>query len=182
MPAYIALLRALNVGGRFYKIADLRQHLSESGLDAVETYIQTGNVRFRTAMRSPARVERHVEAVLGEHCGFDVPAVICTPAELRAVHDDALGIPPPPFATEGRQRRFVIFFKPGAAPTGEVADRIAQWDEPGESAVVIGRATHVWLAGPMHEATFFGAFKKALAPGTSRDLKVVTTLAERWGP
>jgi hypothetical protein len=33
----------------------------------------------------------------------------------------------------------------------------------------------------MHEAKFFGAFKKALAPGTNRDLKVVTTLAERWG-
>ena len=33
MPTYVALLRALNVGGRFYKMADLREHLSESGLD-----------------------------------------------------------------------------------------------------------------------------------------------------
>jgi len=31
------------------------------------------------------------------------------------------------------------------------------------------------------DARFFGAFRKALAPGTNRDLKVVTTLAERWG-
>jgi hypothetical protein len=32
-----------------------------------------------------------------------------------------------------------------------------------------------------HEARFFGAFHKALAPGTNRDLRVVGTLAERWG-
>ena len=64
MPTYIALLRALNVGGRYYKMTDLRAHLDDSGLEDVETYIQTGNVRFRTLMRSPAKVESHVEAVL----------------------------------------------------------------------------------------------------------------------
>ena len=52
MPTYIALLRAVNVGGRIYKMADLREHLTESGLEDVETHIQTGNVRFRSSMRS----------------------------------------------------------------------------------------------------------------------------------
>jgi uncharacterized protein (DUF1697 family) len=181
MPTYIALLRAVNVGGRYYKMALLRDHLGDSGLEEVETYIQTGNVRFRSPMRSAAKVEKHVETVLGEHCGFDVPAVILTPAELREVYDDARSLPAPPFGSNDGLRRYVAFFKAGEAPTGEVAERIAQWSEPGESAVVIGRATHLWLNRPTHEAKFFGAFKKALAPGTSRDLKVVTTLAERWG-
>jgi uncharacterized protein (DUF1697 family) len=181
MPTYIALLRALNVGGRFYKMAALREHLTESGLEEVETHIQTGNVRFRTSMRSAAKVERHVEAVLGEHCRFDVPAVILSPAELREVYDDALGLPAPAFGPAEGQRRYVSFFKVGAAPTGEVARQIDEWDEPGESAVVKGRAVHIWLDRPSQEAVFFGAFKKALAPGTNRDLKVVRTLAERWG-
>jgi uncharacterized protein (DUF1697 family) len=181
VPTYIALLRALNVGGRFYKMADLRQHLTDSGLQDVETYIQTGNVRFRTTMRSPAKVEQHVESVLGEHCGFDVPAVIFTPAELTQVYADAKSLPDPGFGVSDTQRRYVTFFKVGHAPTGEVARRIEEWDEPGESAVVIGRAVHIWLDRSTHEAKFFGAFKKALAPGTNRDLKVVTTLAERWG-
>lgn len=181
MPTYIALLRAVNVGGRSYKMALLRDHLSESGLQDVETYIQTGNVRFRSSMRSPAKVEKHVETVLGEHCGFDVPAVILTPADLRGIYQDALDLPAPPFAAAGGLRRYVSFFKSGEAPTGDVAQRIAHWSEPGESAVVVGRAVHVWLDHPTHEAKFFGAFKKALAPGTARDLKVVATLAERWG-
>ena len=179
MPTYVALLRAVNVGGRYYKMADLREHLTESGLEDVETYIQTGYVRFRTSMRSAAKVEKHVEEVLGEHCKFEVPAVIFTPKELREVYDDAMAIEPPSFT--GDQRRYVTFFKVGHAPTGDVAKQIADWDEPGESAVVIGRAVHVWLNRPTMEAKFFGAFKKPLAPGTNRDLKVVTKLNELWG-
>lgn len=181
MPTYIALLRAVNVGGRYYKMADLRDHLCESGLEDVETYIQTGNVRFRSPMRSPAKVERHVEQVLGEHCGFAVPSIIFTPAELREVYADARAVEPPSFAKPEGQRRYVTFFKAGAAPTGEVARQIAEWDAPGESAVVVGRAAHIWIDVPTQDARFFGAFKKALAPGTNRDLKVVTALAERWG-
>jgi uncharacterized protein (DUF1697 family) len=180
MPTHIALLRAVNVGGRVYKMADLRRHLTESGLEDVETYIQTGNVRFRTAMRSAAKVEAHCERVLGEHCGFDVPTIVFSPVELREVHDDALALTPAFPRAEG-QRRYVTFFKVGHVPTGDVAAQIEAWGAPGESAFVRGRAVHIWLDHPMHEAAFFGAFKKALAPGTNRDLKVVSTLAERWG-
>jgi uncharacterized protein (DUF1697 family) len=180
MPTYIALLRAVNVGGRFYKMADLRRHLADSGLHDVETYIQTGNVRFRTPMRSVAKVESHCESVLGEHCRFDVPTIVFSPGELQEVYDDALALTPSFPRAEG-QRRYVTFFKAGHAPTGDVAAQMEAWDAEGESAFVRGRAVHVWLDHMMHEATFFGAFKKALAPGTNRDLKVVATLAERWG-
>jgi uncharacterized protein (DUF1697 family) len=181
MPTYVALLRAVNVGGRYVKMADLRDRLTASGLLDVETYIQTGNVRFTAAMRSPARVEAHVERVLAEHCGFDVPSVILTPRELRGVHEDALALGPPRSAAVEGQRRYVTFFKEQDAPTGEVAERIDAWDEPGEAAWVRGRAVHLWLDKPTMDAVFHQKLKKALAPGTARDLKVVTTLAERWG-
>jgi uncharacterized protein (DUF1697 family) len=188
MPTYIALLRAVNVGGRFYKMADLRGHLTESGLEDVETYIQSGNVRFRTPMRSAAKVEGHVEEVLGRHCGFDVPSVILTPRELREVYDDARRLtallPLSDTGAEGGAvvgRRYVTFFKAGQAPVGDVAKRIEDWDASGERAFVRGRAVHIWLDHPMHESTFFTALKKPLAPGTNRDLKVVSALAERWG-
>jgi uncharacterized protein (DUF1697 family) len=181
VPTYIALLRAVNVGGRVYKMADLRRDLTESGLDDVETYIQTGNVRLRSAMRSPAKVEKHLEDVLGAHGGFEVPSIVFTPAELRSVRQDAETLPVPAFAEHREVRRYVSFFKAGAAPAGDVARAIGEWDAPGEAASVVGRAVHVWIDGPMHEAKFFNAFKKPLAPGTARDLKVVRALDERWG-
>jgi uncharacterized protein (DUF1697 family) len=182
MPTYVVLLRAVNVGGRTYKMADLRDHLTDAGLTDVETYIQTGNVRFRSSRRSSAAVAADVEAVLGEQAGFEVPAIVLTPAELRRVHDEVEALPVPAASSSGSKvRRFVTFFKPGEAPTGEVAERMAAWDEPGEAAAVVHRAAHLWTDRPYPEVRFFGAFKKALAPGTARDLTVVRTLAERWG-
>jgi uncharacterized protein (DUF1697 family) len=181
MPSYIAFLRAVNVGGRVFKMADLRTCLEEAGLQDVETYIQTGNVRFATSMRSRAKVESYVEAALADRCGFEVPTIMFTPAELRQVHDEALRLPSPFKKSEGRHGRYVTFFKEADVPTADVAEEIAAWDHPGESAAVLGRVVHIWLDHPTMQAEFFGAFKKALFPGTNRNLKVVATLAERWG-
>jgi uncharacterized protein (DUF1697 family) len=184
MPTYVVLLRAVNVGGRYYKMADLRGHLTDSGLTEVETYIQTGNVRLRSRRRSAAAAAADVEAVLREHCGFEVPSIVLSPSELRRVHDQVEALPVPTTGSRpgsSKVRRFVTFFKPGEAPVGEVAERIAAWDEPGEAAAVVHRAVHLWTDRPYPEVRFFGAFKKALAPGTARDVTVVRTLAERWG-
>jgi len=180
VPTFIALLRAVNVGGRTYKMADLRSHLEESGLTDVETHIQTGNVRFSTTMRSPAKIEAHVEQTLESHAGFAVPTILLTPAELTEAYDDAQAIEPPSFAEEG-QRRYLTFFKADDVPSGQQQKEIEAWDAPGESARVVGRVVHLWLGHPTHEAKFHGAFKKALAPGTARDLRVVTAMAEKWG-
>ena len=159
-------------------MADLRDHLA--GLEDVETHIQTGNVRFRRRMRSAAKVEKHVEEVLGAHsvrgAVGDLHAGRAAPGVRRRAGHRAAVVRAGRGATALRD-----VLQGGAAPTGEVAEQIAAWDEPGESAVVIGRAVHIWLNRPSQEAKFFGAFKKALAPGTNRDLKVVTALAERWG-
>jgi uncharacterized protein (DUF1697 family) len=180
MPSYIAFLRAVNVGGRVLKMADLRTCLEEAGLQDVETYIQTGNVRFTSAMRSLDKVERSVEEALADHCGFEVPAIAFSPRELSNLHDDAMRLPSP-FGKSSGHGRYVIFFKQADVPSAEIVEQMAAWDQPGESAAVIDRAVHVWLDHPTMQAEFFGAFKKALFPGTNRNLKVVSTLAERWG-
>lgn len=178
MPTHIALLRAINVGGRIFKMADLRACLAASGLEDVETHIQTGNVRFRSPMRSRTKVEKHVEDVLMGGCGFDVPAIVLTPAELRKVYVDALALPSP-FEGDGL-RRYVTFLK-SDPPAGAIGP-IDGWDYDGERAKVVGRAVHVWLTKPTHEAKLSNArVEKHLGVGTTRDLKVVTAFAERWG-
>ena len=180
MPSYVAFLRAVNVGGRVLKMADLRSCLEQAGLTDVETYIQTGNVRFGTSMRSAEKVERYVEEAIAAGCGMDVPVVMLRPGELRSVHDQAMRLPSPFGGSEGHGR-YLTFFKERDVPGPEVAEQIAAWDRPGESAAVVDRAVHIWLDHPTMQAEFFGAFKKVLLPGTNRNFKVVTTLAERWG-
>lgn len=177
MPSYVAFLRAVNVGSRMYKMADLRAALEASGLQDVETYIQTGNVLFSTSLRSRAKVARHVEETLAAGCGFEIPAVVLVPAELRQVYVDARELPSP---LPGEPRRYVTFLKDEPAPAA--AEPIDRWDVEGERAAVRGRAVHWWLAKSTHEARLSNArIEKALGVGTTRDLKVVATLAERWG-
>ena len=176
MPTYIALLRAINVGGRFYKMADLRACLEESGLQQVETYIQTGNVRFTTSMGSKVKIEKHVEGALADGCGFDVPALVLTPSELRQVYDDATALDSP-FA--GEPRRYVTFLK--TAPSEEAVKAIESATFDGEAATVVGDAVHVWLTVPAHTARSYNTKAHKSLVGTTRDLKVVTKLAEIWG-
>ena len=52
----------------------------------------------------------------------------------------------------------------------------------GERLAVRGRAVHWWLGKPTRAAKIGNVrIEKALGPGTTRDLKVVATLAGRWG-
>ena len=64
MPSHVAFLRAVNVGGRFVRMAELRAALEAAGFTDVETHLQSGNVRVRTPMRSTAKVA--AEQGLGE--------------------------------------------------------------------------------------------------------------------
>jgi uncharacterized protein (DUF1697 family) len=129
-------------------------------------------------MRSTAKVQQRLEELLLDRCGFDVSCIVLTPFELTGVYDDAMAIDPP-FPKADGQRRFVVFFKDEVE--AEVVEEMAAYDVGQERIWAIGRAAHVWIAGSFQDAKVFGAFKKALAVGTNRDLKVVTTLAERWG-
>jgi uncharacterized protein (DUF1697 family) len=177
VATFVAFLRAVNLGARRkLPMADARAWLTAAGLDDVETYIQTGNVRFATSLRSRSKAEQLVEQVLGERCGFDVPAILLTPDELRRVYDDALDLPVP---LDGDVRRYVTFLK--EAPSAEAAAPIDGWDHDGEAARVLGRAVHWWLEKPTQAARLSNArLEKTLGVGTTRDLKVVTTLAQRW--
>ncbi len=44
MPTIVAFLRAINVGGRFLKMADLAGHFMSLGLANVTTYINSGHM------------------------------------------------------------------------------------------------------------------------------------------
>lgn len=88
MATWIVFLRAVNVGKRKYPMAQLRQVLTDAGYGEVETHIQTGNVRLTSPLRSRAKLERELDALLSADRGFTVAVVALTPAELREVAAD----------------------------------------------------------------------------------------------
>lgn len=120
MTTYVALLRAVNVGGTGkLPMAELRSVVESTGAQAVRTYIASGNVVF-SARGSAASVKRGLEAALAAHAGRPVAVLLRSADEMQAV----LGRQPVPArraeprggdlprrpAPAGRARR-------GAAPT-----------------------------------------------------------------
>ncbi|MGH7623572.1 MAG: DUF1697 domain-containing protein [Gemmatimonadaceae bacterium] len=85
MTTYIALLRAVNVGGTGkLAMSDLKS-LCESGkFRNVRTYIASGNVLFEST-RSEAAVQKTLEQLLYDHVGKSVDVVVRTGAEMAEV-------------------------------------------------------------------------------------------------
>lgn len=177
MPTYIAFLRAINVGGRFAKMADLRAGLIHQGFSEVESYIQSGNLWLTSSLRSAAAVERVIESAFEELCGFTVRTIVRTPAQLGELTSYGMGLTPP---LEGAARRYVTFLKED--PGESLTSTMNGWDLAGERAHVHGREIFLWLTHPSHEAKLTNArIERQGAVATSRDWKVVSALGERWG-
>ena len=178
MATYIAFLRAINVGGRFIKMVDLRTGLSDMGFADVESHIQSGNLRFTSSLRSAAKVERAVETALEELCGFTVRTIVRTPAQLGEITSYGAGLAAP---LDGEVRRYVTFLK--EAPSDGFVVLVNGWDVVGERAHVHSREVFVWLVHPAHEAKLTNArIERGGVVATTRDWKVVSALGERWGP
>ena len=85
MPAYIALLRGINVSGhKPVPMADLRKLFAKLGFADAQTYIQSGNVVFTSAGKDAAKIGKAIEAGIGKAFGFEVPVVVRSLAALRA--------------------------------------------------------------------------------------------------
>ena len=85
MKTYIALLRAVNVGGTGkLPMAELKAMCERLGFGNVRTYIASGNVLFQSA--SPAaQVKAALEEALHAYAGKPVGVMLRTPEEMAAV-------------------------------------------------------------------------------------------------
>jgi uncharacterized protein (DUF1697 family) len=85
MAKYVALLRAVNVGGTGkLPMAGLKAMCVDAGFTRVETYIASGNVVFESKA-APAKVKAELEKRLHEYGGKPVGVAIRTAAEMQAV-------------------------------------------------------------------------------------------------
>ncbi len=96
--AFVAFLRAINVGGRTVKMARLRELFSSLGYTQVRTFIASGNVIFESADKDEQRLETTIERMLAEALGFEVATFVRSMSSLvdiaeRRCRDSALVSP-----------------------------------------------------------------------------------------
>jgi uncharacterized protein (DUF1697 family) len=90
----IALLRAVNVGGRTMKMADLKAMVEAIGFSDARTLLQSGNLVFSGGEAADVEVESLLEAEAEQRFGFDVDVIVRRALEWAAMIVDN------PFARE----------------------------------------------------------------------------------
>ena len=114
MTTYIALLRAVNVGGTGkLPMADLRAMATELGYSKVRTFIASGNLLFDSPL-SEAEVKAALEARLEVYAGKAVSVFVRTAAEMAAVSAAN------PFPDAHGSRLMVFFYD--VAPPADLRD------------------------------------------------------------
>ncbi|MDX0409958.1 DUF1697 domain-containing protein [Sinorhizobium medicae] len=166
MPVYVALLRAVNVGGTGkLAMADLMAACDELGFAAARTYMQSGNVVFRSDLPEAA-VQAKLEQALAARMGKAPDVLLRSRRQLEdaAVKAGRLFDAKPNF--------LLITFLP-EPPAADAFERLVAPD--GEEVRIDGREVYI------HYPNGSGRSKlkvPALRPGTARNLNTVRKLAE----
>lgn len=165
MTTYIALLRAVNVGGTGkLPMAELRAMCEAAGFEDVRTYIASGNVVLRSKLGAP-RVRAALEAQLQAYAGKPVGVVVRTGAELRRALDAN------PFK-QAAPNRTVLIFLDEAPPADALA---AVKHRNGEEIALGEREIYVHYGDGMADSKLVIPAAKA---GTARNLNTVAKLIE----
>ncbi|APG83822.1 DUF1697 domain-containing protein [Sinorhizobium americanum] len=165
MPVYVALLRAVNVGGTgSLPMAELKAICEGLGFADVKTYIQSGNVLFRSEL-AEGDVQKKLEEALAAKMGKTLGVLLRSRRDLETIAAKA------PFP-DAKPNFLLVAFLPEPPPT-DALDKLVAPD--GEEVKIDGREIYV------HYPNGSGRSKlklPALKPGTARNLNTVRKLAE----
>lgn len=164
MTAYVALLRAVNVGGRQLKMADLMRIAKDLKLGSPRTYIASGNLVF-TSNKSERALKSALEKAVGKHWGVTADVLIRTAGEM------ADAVKGNPFADEHGNRVAAIFLD--EQPPADALD--AAKGVADERMTLGAREIYV------HYPSGMGRSKlriPAAASGTARNMNTVAKLAQ----
>ena len=86
MPAYVAMLRGINVTGHnSIKMEQLRGLCDRLSFRKVETYAQSGNIVFQAKAENPAFLSKRISESILDSFGFEAPVIVRTSKEMENV-------------------------------------------------------------------------------------------------
>jgi uncharacterized protein (DUF1697 family) len=177
MPIYISMLRGINILGRKrVEMTRLREMLEGMGFEQVRTYINSGNVVFKTGKSAPSELSRRIEERMVAEFGFSALVITRTANELgRAIEGN-------PFVKESRSdpSRVFIGFLTQAAKADAVSKLQARATKA-EQAHCCGKEIYVYYVDGMGRARLLthGVLERVLAVSvTMRNWNTVSKLYE----
>ena len=165
MTAFIALLRAVNVGGTGkLPMSELKAMCEEAGFAAVRTYIASGNVVFASD-QPEARVKAALEQRLQAYAGKPVGVLVRSAAELAGI------LARNPFPQAAPNRTAAIFLD--EPPPADALDAIS--NQASEEVRLGVREIYVHYGDGMGQSRLK---IPAATAGTARNMNTIAKLAE----
>jgi uncharacterized protein (DUF1697 family) len=172
---YIALLRGVNLGAHNkVAMADLRALFESLGHEDVATYVQSGNVVFRSGTTDVAQLTKALERQVSRNLGLTISIVLRTKAQLTRV---AAGNP---FAKrQAEPTRLHVTFLADAPARARVRDLATTQFAPDEF-LVKGKEIYLHTPRGYGRTKLNGAFfeRQLGVVATTRNWRTVTKLAE----
>jgi uncharacterized protein (DUF1697 family) len=179
MPVVISMLRGVNVGGHNkIRMEALRALYESLELRDPQTYVQSGNVVFRTEKGDLALLARRIEDGIETSFGFRPDVILRTSSELRDV------IARNPFAARPSMdpsKLLVNFLTRDPGP--EARDEVLKIKADPEELRIDGRELYIYFPNGMARPKLsWPAVERILkTPGTGRNWNTVTRLLEMAG-
>jgi len=176
MAVAISMLRGVNVGGHnCIKMQSLRAMYESLGLRDAQTYVQSGNVVFRTTARDLVQLAKRIEAKIEQTYSFRPTVIVRSPIELReAIQRNPfaarLGIDP---------SRLLITFL-ATDPSPEAREKMLGIQADPEELRIDGREVYAYFPNGIGRAKLSPALieRTLKTPGTGRNWNTVTKLLE----
>ena len=176
MKTYIALLRGINVSGqKKIRMADLKSQLDELGWEGIRTYIQSGNIVFKSADGNPVLLAQKIKQKLQEKYGFEVPTLVLEPRELMHIINNN------PFTRDpetAQERLYVTFLFD--TPRADLVRKPREPKQSNEQFLIDDKIIFLYYpAGYGRAVMNNNAFEKGLkVEATKRNWKTINKLHE----
>ena len=174
MKVYIALLRGINVSGQKKIImSDLKQLLIETGLQEVVTYIQSGNVVFKSNEKNAHQLSEIISRAIEAKYHFKVPTLVLAADTLNSIIAEA-----PPTSWLYQPEDTLYFTLLHQIPSKTHIEEIQSLDLEDEKFVITNQCVYFTCVKGYGKAKCNNNFfeKKLKVGATTRNLKTMLKL------
>ncbi len=174
MPAYVAFLRGINVGGnKTIAMARLKALFDALGFASVKTHLNSGNVVFASDEKDRAKLTKEIEAAIEKEFGFRPVTMLRDVAALKKI----VAKNPFPKMAKDDPSHLVVMLLAGK-PDKDAAKRIAAAYQGPEEIRIVGEEAYVTYPNGIGKSKLTNALleKHLGVAGTARNWNTMTKL------
>jgi uncharacterized protein (DUF1697 family) len=176
--SYAALLRGVNVGGRAkVGMEDLRSLFTSLGYTDVVSYVQSGNVVFKSSTKDVSKLTKAIEQKIRSGLDMDVTVLIRSAADMRKIQ----AANPLIDRSDDPTKLHVTFLQ--ADPKPEKVGELPKVSDGKDELVAVGREIFLFCPDGYSNSKLNNAFieKRLGIRATTRNWRTIAKLVEMTG-